>query len=59
MAFELSDFDHKLLKFGQLFKQRFMDIDVSIPLEQALDLGLENLSRVLRTPRVVDETGFG
>ena len=44
MAFELSDFDHKLLKFGQLFKQRFMDIEVSIPLEQALDLGWKTLA---------------
>lgn len=38
MAFELSDFDHKLLRFGELFRQRFMDIDVSLPLEDALDL---------------------
>ena len=37
MAFELSDFDHKLLKFGRLFKERFMDINVSMPLEEALD----------------------
>ena len=44
MAFELSDFDHKLLKFGQLFKQRFMDIDVSIPLDEALDLGWKTLA---------------
>jgi V/A-type H+-transporting ATPase subunit B len=38
MAFELSDFDHKLLRFGELFRERFMDIDVSLPLEDALDL---------------------
>jgi V/A-type H+-transporting ATPase subunit B len=38
MAFELSDFDHKLLRFGELFRERFMDIDVSLPLEKALDL---------------------
>ncbi|MDV3353739.1 V-type ATP synthase subunit B [Leptolyngbyaceae cyanobacterium CCMR0082] len=44
MAFELSDFDHKLLKFGELFKQRFMDINVSISLEQALDLGWKTLA---------------
>ncbi|MEO0432392.1 MAG: V-type ATP synthase subunit B [Cyanobacteria bacterium J06656_5] len=44
MAFELSDLDHKLLKFGELFKQRFMDINVSIPLEQALDLGWKTLA---------------
>ncbi len=37
MAFELSDFDHKLLKFGRLFKERFMDINLSMPLEEALD----------------------
>ena len=30
MSFELSDFDEKLLKFGDLFKKRFMDINVSI-----------------------------
>jgi V/A-type H+-transporting ATPase subunit B len=37
MAFELTDFDHKLIKFGELFKKRFMEFDVSMPLEQALD----------------------
>ena len=44
MAFELSDYDRKLLKFGKLFKQRFMNIDVSLPLEQALDLGWKTLA---------------
>jgi V/A-type H+-transporting ATPase subunit B len=38
MAFELSDFDQKLLTFGGLFRERFMDIDVSMSLEAALDL---------------------
>jgi V/A-type H+-transporting ATPase subunit B len=38
MAFELSPFDHKLLKFGQLFRARFMKIEVAQPLEEALDL---------------------
>jgi V/A-type H+-transporting ATPase subunit B len=38
MAFELSEFDHRLLKFGKLFKARFMDINVSMSLEEALDL---------------------
>jgi V/A-type H+-transporting ATPase subunit B len=33
MAFELSDFDRQLIKFGDLFKQRFMDINVSIVLD--------------------------
>lgn len=44
MAFELSDFDRKLLKFGQLFRERFMDINVSITLEQALDLSWQTLA---------------
>ncbi len=38
MAFDLSSFDHKLLKFGELFRERFADINVSMPLEDALDL---------------------
>jgi V/A-type H+/Na+-transporting ATPase subunit B len=38
MAFELSDFDEKLLRFGALFRERFMDIGVSLALEDALDL---------------------
>ena len=37
MAFELSAFDERLLKFGELFRRRFMDVDVSVPLEEALD----------------------
>jgi len=44
MAFELSSFDKKLLKFGQLFRERFMDINVSIPLEAALDLCWQTLA---------------
>ena len=45
MAFELSEYDHKLLKFGDLFQKRFMDINVSLPLEQALDLAWQTLSQ--------------
>ncbi|MBE9170737.1 V-type ATP synthase subunit B [Pleurocapsales cyanobacterium LEGE 06147] len=44
MAFELSDYDRKLLKFGKLFQERFMDINVSIPLEEALDLAWKTLA---------------
>lgn len=44
MAFELSEFDHKLLKFGDLFRERFMDINVSIPLEEALGLAWKTLA---------------
>jgi V/A-type H+-transporting ATPase subunit B len=44
MAFDLSPFDQKLLKFGRLFRERFMKIDVSIPLEKALDLCWQTLA---------------
>jgi V/A-type H+/Na+-transporting ATPase subunit B len=43
MAFELSPFDQKLLKFGGLFRKRFMEIDISLPLEDALNLCWETL----------------
>lgn len=44
MAFEISEFDERLLKFGRLFRERFMDIKVSIPLEEALDLCWQTLA---------------
>lgn len=44
MAFELSAMDHKLLKFGELFAERFMKIDVALPLEEALDLGWQTMA---------------
>jgi len=44
MAFELSQFDQKLLKFGKLFQSRFMDINVSIPFLDALDLCWQTLA---------------
>ncbi len=44
MAFDLSPFDEKLLKFGKLFTQRFMDIRISMPLNAALDLSWQTLA---------------
>jgi len=44
MAFELSPFDEKLIKFGGLFRQRFMDIRVSMPVIEALDRCWETLA---------------
>ena len=44
MAFELSDFDEKALRFAGLFRRRFMDIEVSLPLEEALDLCWQTLA---------------
>ncbi len=44
MAFELSPFDEKLLKFGGLFRDRFMDINASMELQEALDCCWETLA---------------
>ncbi|MBK1704323.1 V-type ATP synthase subunit B [Halochromatium glycolicum] len=44
MAFDLSEFDLRLLRFGKLFRERFMDIDVSLPLEEGLDLCWQTLA---------------
>jgi V/A-type H+-transporting ATPase subunit B len=53
MAFELSPFDHKLLKFGDLFRERFMDINVSIPLEKALDLCWQTLAECFESEELL------
>ncbi|MBR6058345.1 MAG: V-type ATP synthase subunit B, partial [Victivallales bacterium] len=44
MGFKMSDWDNKLLKYGTLFEQRMMDLNVNIPLEDALDLGWKTLA---------------
>jgi V/A-type H+-transporting ATPase subunit B len=44
MAFDLSPFDRKLLKFGTLFRERFMKLEVAQPLEDALDFCWQTLS---------------
>jgi V/A-type H+-transporting ATPase subunit B len=37
MGFEMSEWDKKLLKYGELFEERIMDLAVNIPLFEALD----------------------
>ncbi|WP_304224436.1 V-type ATP synthase subunit B [Gracilinema caldarium] len=44
MGFMMSDWDRKLLKYGELFEKEMMDLSVNIPLERALDLGWEILA---------------
>ena len=44
MGFVMSNWDEKLLKYGEQFETRMMDLSVNIPLEKALDLGWEILS---------------
>jgi V/A-type H+-transporting ATPase subunit B len=58
MAFELSPFDQRLLKFGGLFKQRFMDIDVSMTLEDALDLSWQTLAECFDKSELLMKQGL-
>ena len=44
MGFMMSEWDGKLLKYGELFEARMMDLSVNIPLEEALDNGWKILS---------------
>ncbi|MBK1645498.1 V-type ATP synthase subunit B [Thiocapsa imhoffii] len=44
MAFDLSEFDLRLIKFGALFRERFMDIEVRLSLEAGLDLCWQTLA---------------
>ncbi len=53
MAFELSAFDKKLLKFGRLFRERFMDIQVSMPLEEALELSWQTLAECFKADELL------
>ncbi len=44
MGFRMSDWDRKLLRYGERFEREMMDLSVNIPLERALDLGWEILA---------------
>ncbi len=54
MGFSMSRWDEKLLKYGDLFENKLMDLSVNLPLEQALDLGWEILADCFSK----DETGI-
>ncbi len=45
MGFKMSDWDEKLLAYGELFEREMMDLSVNIPLEAALDKGWEILAK--------------
>lgn len=44
MGFRLSRWDEKLLGYSKLFEKRMMNLEVNIPLEEALDLGWKTLA---------------
>ena len=54
MGFLMTEWDDKLLKYGELFESKLMDLSVNIPLERALDLGWEILAECFEP----NETGL-
>jgi len=54
MGFRMSDWDKKLLKYGNLFEDKMMDLKVNIPLEEALDNGWKMLAECFKP----EETNF-
>ncbi len=44
MGFQITEWDDKLLRYGDLFETKLMELSVNIPLEEALDLGWEILA---------------
>jgi len=44
MGFRLSKWDEKLLRYSELFESQMMDLEVNLPIENALDLGWKILS---------------
>ena len=54
MGFLMTEWDEKLLKSGELFESKLMDLSVNIPLEEALDLGWEILAECFEP----NETGL-
>ncbi len=54
MGFLMSEWDEKLLKYGELFEDGLMDLRVNISLEEALDLGWKILAECFEP----NETGL-
>jgi V/A-type H+-transporting ATPase subunit B len=54
MGFRMTEWDEKLLNYGDLFESQMMDLSVNIPLEEALDLGWKILARCFEP----NETGL-
>ncbi len=54
MGFEMSDWDNKLLRYGELFEGKIMDLKVNIPLFDALDRCWEILAECFER----EETGI-
>ncbi|MBQ5592027.1 MAG: V-type ATP synthase subunit B [Clostridia bacterium] len=54
MGFAMTRWDEKLLRYGELFEDRLMDLSVNLTLEQSLDTGWQILAECFEK----DETGI-
>jgi V/A-type H+-transporting ATPase subunit B len=54
MGFQMSAWDKKLLRYGKLFEDKLMSLEVNIVLEKALDLGWELMAECFTS----EETGI-
>ena len=54
MGFAMSRWDEKLLKYGELFEKKLMDLSVNMSLEDSLDMGWSILAECFEK----DETGI-
>ncbi len=54
MGFQMSAWDKKLLRYGELFEKNMMSLKVDIPMERALDLGWEIMAECFEP----EETGI-
>lgn len=52
MGFKLSSWDEQLLNFSKLFEDRMMNLEVNLPIEEALDLGWETLAECFSPEQV-------
>ncbi len=52
MGFKLSHWDEQLLHYSHLFEERMMDLEVNLPIEEALDLGWKTLAECFQSQQV-------
>lgn len=52
MGFKLSKWDEQLLVYSHLFEDRMMNLEVNLPIEEALDLGWKTLSECFKSDQV-------
>jgi V/A-type H+-transporting ATPase subunit B len=52
MGFDKTEDDERFLRYGRLFYDRFMDLEVDLGLNDALDLGWKTLAECFRPDEV-------